>query len=152
MLVDELTINSVDLVPVYGPWFSHRSYHIRMLTVKVKTNPYSQLSAFIPLLFFYSLLDFLYSYLFFTLQLTPVCPLVWFLCLLSPISSFYTLLFKSLGFFCWRLSSLKASPASPSLPLSPVLSHSPPILSLRLSLPPHPGSQLLPKLICWRNV
>lgn len=42
----------------------------------------------LPLFFF-----FLYP------RLTPACPLVWFLYSVYPISSFYILLFKSLGFF-----------------------------------------------------
>ena len=85
---------------------------------------------------FYSSFIFLFFvglplFLFFLYpRLTPVSPLVWFLDLVSPISSFFAP-FQVTWLFCLKLPSLKPSSASPTLPLSRVLPGSPPILSLR---------------------
>lgn len=92
---------------------------------------------------FYSSFIFLFFvglplFLFFLYpRLTPVGPLVWFLDLVSPISSFFAP-FQVPWLFCLKLPSLKPSSASPTLPLSRVHPGSTPILSLHSLLTSSP--------------
>ena len=92
---------------------------------------------------FYSSFIFLFFvglplFLFFLYpRLTPVGPLVWFLDLVSPISSFFAP-FQVTWLFCLKLPSLKPSSASPTLPLSRVLPAHLPFCHCILSSSPWP--------------
>lgn len=109
-----------------------------MLTGKVKTNPYSRLSSFMPPLFFYSLLGPLYSYSFFTpgwpcpsLHLISLLSVSHLLFLHSPfqVSSFFS--FKTLFFeaILW-LSDSAFVPSTPHTRHHAVTAFSPYLLTL----------------------
>lgn len=120
-----------------------------MLTVKVKTNPYSRLC------FYSSFIFYSFGLPLFLFFLYPRARPLWipwsdFLILVSPISSFLAPFQVP-----WLLSKaplFEAILCLSNLPLSRVLPGSTPILSLHSLIHSCWPSGALPTGICWRNI